>query len=182
MRLDRTALFIITAVAVIVSTLTLPLITVTHSFPTYNAETEIQVECGWLSSTANTGASARGIGSCGSLIRKINSDDGQIYLVVPAGVARQSEAIDYVAILSMPALVIGLVATAFNKSLFARVAGSNLIAFAAVSGVVILNLALGLRRSLHAAPDPGAVTTSSVGVPLILIVGSPVLALSAPFT
>lgn len=179
MHRDTAWISIALAAAAVGATLALPLVTVKHSFSTIGSPSNVEIECGWLSSRANTGATASGIGSCGALIRAINTDDADTYLVLPSGVARQSEAIDYVTLLSLPFLVIGLLAPLSSHRL-AKVAADTSIVVAAGGGVLLVNLALGLRRSLHAAPDPGAVATSSLGLSVLLLTGVPLVVLSRP--
>lgn len=179
MHRDTAWLSVALAAAAVFATVALPLVTVTHSFSAIGSPSSVQIECGWLSSRSNTGAHARGVGSCGALIRTINTDDADTYLVVPSGVARQSEAIDYVTLLTLPFLVVGLIAPLINKPL-AKIAADTAIVVAAGGGVLLVNLALGLRRSLHAAPDPGAVATSSLGLSVLLLTGVPLVVLSRP--
>ena len=174
--------YALTAAAVVLATWALPILTVTHSFPAYGIDTELEVECHWLSATTNVGRSESGVGACGRLIKSINTDSSAFYLVIPSGVATQAEGIDYVVSIAMPALSLGLLARAFPMFVLTRVVSSNLLALSLLCGIALVNLGLGLRRSLHAAPDPSASTASALGAGFLLLVGVPVTALSAPAT
>lgn len=180
MRITRSVILVLCAAAVLVAALTLPIISIKHSFPSYHENTELEFECFWIHAKTNIGISRTGIGSCGAVMREINTDNSQIYLVVPAAVSRQAEAIDYVVCIAMPSLVLALLSKAAPQRTLTSLLSKNLLGLAAICGILLVNLGQGLQNSIHAAPDPGAITTSSVGAGFLLLTGVPLLILASP--
>lgn len=157
------------------------LVTLTHRYTKYGGtSSELVVECGLLRATSNGhGTAGPALGACGTLLENINTDDSQVYIAIDPAAAALATQLDLAAAGTAVALLVAVaveVGSRGRRQLQAFV--QQCYALAALAAWYALNCATRLTAALHAAPDPGAVSSGSVAFGVVALATLPLLALA----